>query len=151
MSSFIHPQVVPNLYEFCFFCWRQKNIFWRMLVNKQLMVAIDFHCMEQKMLWKSMATVNCLVTNRRYRFRTTWGWVNYDRIFIFGWTIYLFLKGSLKFTQEWQLCYVFLSSLENKMRNSVGCISHSFPLIYKEWGLELLSCLKGLKSTIKTS
>ncbi len=22
-----------------------------------------------------------------YRFGTTWGWVNYDRIFIFGWTI----------------------------------------------------------------
>ncbi len=34
-----------------------------MLVTKQLMVAIDFHSMEKKILWKSMATVNCLVTN----------------------------------------------------------------------------------------
>ncbi len=36
-------------------CWAQKMIFWRMLVTKQLMVAIDFHNMEKKILWKSMA------------------------------------------------------------------------------------------------
>ncbi len=27
-----------------------------------------------------------------YRFGTTWGWVNYDSIFIFGWTIRLSLR-----------------------------------------------------------
>ncbi len=31
-------------------------IFWRMLVTKQLMVAIDFHMFS--LLWKSMATLN---------------------------------------------------------------------------------------------
>jgi len=31
-----------------------------MLVIKQLTVAIDFHC---TLLWKSMATNNCLTTN----------------------------------------------------------------------------------------
>jgi len=29
MSPFTHPQVVPNLYDFFFFCWMQKKIFWR--------------------------------------------------------------------------------------------------------------------------
>ncbi len=33
-----------------------------MLRNKQLMVPIDFHSME-KTVWKSMATVNCFITN----------------------------------------------------------------------------------------
>ncbi len=66
-----------------FFCWTQ--IFWRMLANKQLTAAIDFHSMEKKKifwrilvskrlmaandfystdkkrLWKSMAIVNCFV------------------------------------------------------------------------------------------
>ncbi len=34
-----------------------------MLVTKQLTVATDFHSMEKKILWKSVATVNSLVTN----------------------------------------------------------------------------------------
>ncbi len=34
-----------------------------MLVTKQLTVAIDFNSMKKKILWKSMATVNRLVTN----------------------------------------------------------------------------------------
>ncbi len=40
-------------------------------------------------------------------------------------------------------------TVDGSYRNSVGCISHSFPFIYNEWGLELLSFMKGLKSTIK--
>ncbi len=36
----------------------KKNV-----VTKQLTVATDFHIIEKKMLWKSMATINCLVTN----------------------------------------------------------------------------------------
>ncbi len=31
-----------------FFCWAQKKIFWRMLKNSQLLVAVDFHSMEKK-------------------------------------------------------------------------------------------------------
>ncbi len=35
-----------------------------MLVTKQLTVATDFHSMEKnKILWKSMATINCLAAN----------------------------------------------------------------------------------------
>ncbi len=58
MSLFDHPQDVSNLFEFPV---SQKKIFWRMLVTKQLTVAIDFYNIF--LLWKSMATVSCLVTN----------------------------------------------------------------------------------------
>ncbi len=44
--------IVPNLYEFIFSA--EQKI--RMLVTKQLTVAIDFYIMQ-------MTTVNCLVTN----------------------------------------------------------------------------------------
>ncbi len=47
LSSFTHPQVVPNLYEILSSCWRQ-NIFRRMWVNKLLLVAFDFHSMKEK-------------------------------------------------------------------------------------------------------
>ncbi len=42
-------KLFQNLYEF-FFCWAQNTILWRMLVSKQLIVAIDFHNMENKIL-----------------------------------------------------------------------------------------------------
>lgn len=45
-----------------FFCWTQKNIFWRMLVTEQCLVAIDLHSII-KMLWKSMAAISCSVTS----------------------------------------------------------------------------------------
>ncbi len=38
-----------------------KRVFLRILVNKQLLVAIDFHGIFS-ILWKSMAARNCLVT-----------------------------------------------------------------------------------------
>ncbi len=48
LSSFSHLQVVPNLYEFLSSVKHKKIIFWRMLVTKQLTVAIDFHSMKKK-------------------------------------------------------------------------------------------------------
>ncbi len=33
-----------------FFCWAQYKIFWRMLVTKLLMVAIEFHSMEKNIM-----------------------------------------------------------------------------------------------------
>ncbi len=49
LSSFTHPQVIPNLYEFIFFWWTQK-IFWRIWITKQLMVPIDLHSMEENIM-----------------------------------------------------------------------------------------------------
>ncbi len=59
--SFTLPQVVLNLYA-SFFCWTQKMMFWRMLVTKQLPVAIDFYIVWKKILCKSMATGKCFST-----------------------------------------------------------------------------------------
>ncbi len=75
-----------------FLCWTQKKIFWRMLVIKQLSSIVFL-----SLLWKSMGTKNCLVLQNiffcvqhkrnLYRFVMTWGWVNYDTIFILGRTV----------------------------------------------------------------
>jgi len=60
MSSFTHPYVVPNRYEFCFFCWTQKKIFLKNVgIIKQLTVAIDLHSRKTN----TMEVNNCLVTN----------------------------------------------------------------------------------------
>ncbi len=41
LSSFTHPQVVPNLYE-CLFCWTQRKIFWRMWETLQFWIIVFF-------------------------------------------------------------------------------------------------------------
>ncbi len=97
ISSFTHPQVVPNLYEclcsaehkgrYSEECGKQSSsgapltsIVYFFLVNgapKQLSYKLSSKCLPL-----------CLAEQRNsYRFGTTWGWVNDDRIFIFGWTI----------------------------------------------------------------
>ncbi len=50
----------PNLYEFLSSV--EHKISWRMLVTEELTVAIDLHAVFY-ILWKSMATVNCSVSN----------------------------------------------------------------------------------------
>ncbi len=93
------PQVVLNMYEF----FLLLNIFWRMQVNKQLMVVIYFHSMEKKNTLEvngyrqlfgyqhsSKYRLVCSKEERNlYMFGTTWGWVNDDSIYIFGWIILL--------------------------------------------------------------
>ncbi len=82
------------------FCWTQRKIFWRMRETEQFWGTIDFHII----LFSYTMEVNgapkqpgyklsskylplCSAEQRHsYRFGTTWGWVNDDRIFIFGWT-----------------------------------------------------------------
>ncbi len=78
----------------CLFCRSQRKIFWRMWETEQFwapLTSIVFFS-----YWKSMVPQNNLVTNflqniflcvqNKDRFGTTWGWVNDDRIFSFGWT-----------------------------------------------------------------
>ncbi len=82
------------------FCWTQRKIFWRMWETKQFWGTIDFHSiffptMEvngapkqpgYKLSSKYLPLCSAEQRNSN-RFGTTWGWVNDDRIFIFGWTI----------------------------------------------------------------
>ncbi len=88
-----HPQVVSNLYEFLFFLLNTKV---DILKNMQ---AIDFHRWKKyyesqwlpPAVWlqhSSEYPFLCSADEKNsYRCGTTWGWVNNDRIFIFGWTI----------------------------------------------------------------
>ncbi len=54
IMSFPHPHVVPN--QVSFFSWAQKKIFWRMLVTKELTVAIDLHIYIYQ-LWPNAKTL----------------------------------------------------------------------------------------------
>ncbi len=94
------------------FCWTQRKIFWRTWETEQFWGTIDFHSIffptmevngapEQpgyKLSSKYLPLCSAEQLNS-YRFGTTWGWVNDDRIFIFGWTIPLSRNfGDLYFT-----------------------------------------------------
>ncbi len=82
------------------FCWTQRKIFWRMWETEQFWGTIDFHSIffptmegngapkQPGYKLSSKYLPLCSAEQRNsYRFGTTWGWVNDDRIFIFGWTI----------------------------------------------------------------
>ncbi len=83
------------------FCRTQMKIFCRKFVTRLFWGTIDFHSRNIKYTMEINGAPEllcfphsseylplCLVEQRHsYRFGTTWGWVNDDRIFIFGWTI----------------------------------------------------------------
>ncbi len=88
------------------FCRTQRNIFWRKFVTRLFWGTIDFHSREKKNTMEVNGAPEllcfphsseylplCSAEQRHsYRFGTTWGWVNDDRIYIFGWTIPLRLR-----------------------------------------------------------
>ncbi len=104
LSSFTHPQVVPNLYEFLCSAehkgrYFEERLFWG---------TIDFHCTKKNTMevngapellcfpHSSKYLPLCSAEQRNsYRFGTTWGWVNDDIIFIFGWTIPLIQNSAI--------------------------------------------------------
>ncbi len=43
VSSFTHPHVVPNLYEFLFYVEHKRRYFEEFWRTKQLLVPIEFH------------------------------------------------------------------------------------------------------------
>ncbi len=82
------------------FCQTQRKIFWRKFVTRLFWGTIDFHSRKTNTMQVNGAPELlcfphsseylplCSAEQRHsYRFGTTWGWVNDDRIFIFGWTI----------------------------------------------------------------
>ncbi len=103
LSSFTHPQVVPNLYE-CVCSAEHKGRYSEECGKQQFWGTIDFHSIFFPTMEDNGAPKQpgyklsseylplCSAEQRHsYRFRTTWEWVNDDRIFIFGWTIPLTL------------------------------------------------------------
>ncbi len=100
LSSFTHPQVVLNLYE-CL-CSAEHKGRYSEECGKQSssgapLTSIVFFFPTMKVngapkqpdyKLSSKYLPLCSAEQRHsYRFGTTWGWVNDDRIFIFGWTI----------------------------------------------------------------
>ncbi len=79
----------------CLFCWTQRKIFWRMRETEQFwIIVLFFPTMEVNGAPKqpdyklsSKYLPLCSEQTHSYRFGTTWGWVNDDRIIIFGWTV----------------------------------------------------------------
>ncbi len=78
----------------------QRKIFWRKFVSRLFWVTIDFQSSKKNTMevngapellcfpHSSEYLPLCSAEQRRsYRSETTWGWVNDNRIFIFGWTI----------------------------------------------------------------
>ncbi len=57
MDNWPRNVLALKLFQACMNFFQLLNTKEDILVSKQLLVAIDFHCME-KVLWKSMATVN---------------------------------------------------------------------------------------------
>ncbi len=107
LSSFTHPQVVPNLNE-CVCSAEHKGRYseecGKLSSSGAPLTSIVFFFL----LWKSMVPQNSLITNflplcsaeqrNSFRFGSTWGWVN-DRIFIFGWTIPLTVQIFMNISQ----------------------------------------------------
>ncbi len=87
LSSFTHPQVVPNLYE-CLCSAEHKGRYSEECGKQQFWGTSIFF---PTTVWKSM------VQRHSYRFGTTWGWVNDDRMNFFGWAIPLRLYKALLF------------------------------------------------------
>ncbi len=66
------------------------KIFWRKFVIRPFWDTIDFHSRRKILLCfphPSEYLPLCSERTHSYRFGPTWGWVNHDRIFIFGWTV----------------------------------------------------------------
>jgi len=98
----------------------RKKLFlsmWKSMGSKtSLLVPIDFHCMARNTFF----FINLFVFHRSHPvLETTWGWVNYDRIFIFGWSI------SLIFTEMREpalmSCYVYRKLSEHDGCGSSRC------------------------------
>ncbi len=91
------------------FCWTQRKIFWRKFVTRLFWGTIDFHGRKQNIMEVNCAPELlcfphsseyiplCSAEQRHlYRFGTTWGWVNDDRIYIFGWTFNILMIFAIK-------------------------------------------------------
>ncbi len=100
LSSFTHPQVVPNLYEclcsaehkgrYSEECGKQSSSGAPLTSIVFFPPTMEVNGAPKQPGYKlsSEYLPLCSAEQRNsYRFGTTWGWVNDDRIFIFGWTI----------------------------------------------------------------
>ncbi len=79
--QFTNPHVVPNMYDYLS-VWNIKCDIWRMLVTKPFWTST---------VWTGLCSWD---EKNVVQVRTTWEWVNDDKISIFGWNIPLNMSSS---------------------------------------------------------
>ncbi len=92
-SSFTQPQVDPNLYEcVCSAEHKGRYCIWYVFFS-----TMEVNGAQKQPDYKlsSKYLPLCSEQTHSYRFGSTWGWVNDDRICIFGWIIPLKLHLSI--------------------------------------------------------
>ncbi len=107
LSSFTHPQIVPNLYECVCSAehkWRYFEECGKQSSSGSPLTSIVFFFPTMKVndapkqldykLSSNSLPLRLSQQRNSYRFGTIWGWVNDDRIYIFGWTIPLMIPYS---------------------------------------------------------
>jgi len=105
LSSFTYPQVVANLYEFLYSAEHKWRYFEEWLEPNSCLAPLT-SIVEKKKYYGSQLCQSSIRSSKYLhlcsaeernskRFATAWGWVNDDRIFIFGWSIPLSLSPKL--------------------------------------------------------
>ncbi len=151
LSSFTHPQVVPNLYE-CL-CSAEHKGRYSDECGKQsssgaplTSIVFFFPTMEvngapKQPGYKLSSKYLPLCSAEQvisYRFRTTWGWVNDDGIFNFGWTIPLTSRELYKQHQfhgfDYQRTQIMSGSRSNTTQRFKIEVKPCFKWVNK-WGI----------------
>ncbi len=103
LSSFTHPQVDPNLYE-CV-CSEHKGRYSEECVKQSSSGAPKQPGYKLSSEYLPLCSAE---QTHSYRFGSTWGWVNDDRIFIFGCTVPL--RSLILFVSPAQVCLIGIAA-----------------------------------------
>ncbi len=103
LSSFTHPQVVPNLYE-CLVLLNTRKMFWIMWGSGAPLTSIVFlsyygsqWCLKTAW-WQTFFKISSLVFSRTKKFIQVWNYLRVSKWwqnFHFGWTIPLEVKDKV--------------------------------------------------------
>jgi len=142
-SEFTQPQAVPNLCDFFFFCWTQNNIL-KNVCNQTVNEPFFYFCQcGPSTVWLPTffkIFLLCSAEERNtYTFGKTWGWVNYDRIFIFFFVqtipikvglcekllkipLITFSKNVFLFSPSVLLIFKMMAPFSNKLQREVNAL-----------------------------
>lgn len=137
VSSFNHPHVYSNLYDFLF-SKKKKNMFWRIVVTQTFWQALTSIIWRKEKKNTFSKYLLCSLEERNsYIFGATWWSVNYDQIFIFH--PFEFLRDSdtsaLKRVSATQECVFVLWSKSKEPHLQHKCQVKTFDIMAPAfWG-----------------
>ncbi len=85
--SFTHPHVVSNLYEFHSSAEHIRRYFEELSVEGSILTMATSNCVWLPTLILKYVLLSSSEERKSYRFETSGGWINDDRIWISCWTI----------------------------------------------------------------